>query len=384
MARGRERPLPYSSAMSSDRDATAPSISSTPLTAETPLSELRTTLTPIRAFYVRSHFEVPRLEAATWRLRVGGRVEQPQELSLKDLYDLPGRDVCVTLECAGNGRRAMDPPPPGILWGFGAVGTARFTGVPLVQVLDRVGVGGDATEVVFVGADTGRANSGEIVSFARSLPVEVARHPDTLVAWAMNGRALRAEHGFPARLVVPRWYAMASVKWLVGVEVLDAPFAGHFQKDDYMYVDGEGQQPSRPVTLIRVRAVIGSPADGAEVRAGPVAIAGTAWSGDAPVVRVEVSVDGGAIWSEAELGPAPSPYAAHPWRYRVPLAAGSYSIVARATDGAGHTQPTDPLRNVRGYGNNVPHRVRLFVTSGQASDHSDLKVLRRGSPHVPA
>jgi DMSO/TMAO reductase YedYZ molybdopterin-dependent catalytic subunit len=309
-------------------------------------------------------------------------VDRPIQLGLSDLLALPAREVWMTLECAGNGRRAMHPRPPGLPWGFGAVGTGRFTGVPLSFLLDQAGLRSEAREVVFVGADRGSVESGDTVPYARSLPLHVARHSDTLVALALNGRPLRAAHGFPARLIVPGWYAMASVKWLVGIQVLDTAFDGFFQKDEYVYVE-TGSDPE-PVTLMRVRSVIGTPADGAEVPPGFVEIAGSAWSGHPPVVEVEVSVDSGGSWHKAELGPAPSSNAARPWRYHVRLDAGSYTIMARATDHAGNTQPTDPIWNAHGYGNNVTHRVRLNVTGPSKGDEEDVRVVPRGSRPVPA
>jgi DMSO/TMAO reductase YedYZ molybdopterin-dependent catalytic subunit len=356
----RARTVHFSSVNADDALAPVP-LTSRPLNAETPLPDLTRGLTPSHSFYVRSHFDIPRIDAAAWELAVGGAVESPSRLRLADLRALPARDVWMTLECAGNGRRAMDPLPPGIPWGFGAVGTARFTGIPLGLLLERAGVRSKAREVLFVGEDRGIVRSGDVVPFARSLPLDVARHPDTLLALSMNGRTLRPEHGYPARLIVPGWYAMASVKWLVAIEVLDAPFDGFFQRDDYVYADEQGSSRSTPVSLMRVRSVIGAPPDGAELAPGVVEVAGTAWSGHPPVSRVEVSVDGGTSWREAELGAAPSAYAARSWLYRARLDSGSHSILARATDSAGNVQPTEPIWNVHGYGNNVAHRIQVNV-----------------------
>jgi DMSO/TMAO reductase YedYZ molybdopterin-dependent catalytic subunit len=338
-------------------------ISSQPLNAETPLAALGEPLTPDRSFYIRAHFDVPSLDANSWRLHVRGAGRGELALALSDLTSLSTRDVVVTLECAGNGRRWMEPTPPGLAWGFGAVATARFTGVPLSAVLERARLGSHGREVLFVGADRGTVESGGVAPFARSLPVEVARHPDTILAWEMNGRPLPVEHGFPVRLIVPRWYAMASVKWLVGVEVLDLPFQGYFQKDDYVYADEDGLMA--PVRLMRVRSVIATPSEGADVPPGLVDVAGTAWSGHPPVARVDVSVDGGTSWGRAELGSSPSPYAARPWRIRIPLEPGPQVIMARATDRVGDTQPLEPVSNARGYGNNVIHRVRVNATEAR-------------------
>jgi DMSO/TMAO reductase YedYZ molybdopterin-dependent catalytic subunit len=338
-------------------------ISSQPLNAETPLAALGDPLTPDRSFYIRAHFDVPSLDADGWRLHVRGAGLGELALALSDLTRFSTREVVVTLECAGNGRRWMEPTPPGLAWGFGAVATARFTGVPLSAVLERARLGSHGREVLFVGADRGPVESGGVAPFARSLPVEVARHPDTILAWEMNGRPLPVEHGFPVRLIVPRWYAMASVKWLVGVEVLDHPFQGYFQKNDYVYADEDGL--IAPVRLMRVRSVIATPSEGADVPTGLLDVAGTAWSGHPPVVRVDVNVDGGTSWRRAELGSSPSPYAARPWRIRIPLQPGPRVIMARATDRAGDTQPLEPVSNARGYGNNVVHRVRVNATEAR-------------------
>jgi DMSO/TMAO reductase YedYZ molybdopterin-dependent catalytic subunit len=354
-----------------------------PLNAETPLAALTRPLTPARSFYVRSHFDVPRIVPGGWKLRVVGCVERPTRFGLRELLALPAHEVWTTLECAGNGRRAMRPPPAGLPWGFGAVATGRFSGVPLAMLLDRAGLRSGATEVVFEGADRGAVETRDVVPFARSLPLDVARHPDTLVAHSLNGRALPIEHGFPARLIVPNWYAMASVKWLVEIRAVDTAFEGFFQKDDYVYAETATSTCAEPVSLMRVRAVIGTPADEDEVPPGAVEIAGTAWSGHPPVEVVEVSVDGGRTWDRAKLGPVPSPYAARPWRRTVQLDAGRYTIMARATDHVGNTQPIDPIRNARGYGNNVIQRVRLTVTEASKGRHDDVVIVRRGSRPVP-
>jgi DMSO/TMAO reductase YedYZ molybdopterin-dependent catalytic subunit len=328
-----------------------------PFNAETPLEALLEPLTPAELVYVRNHFDVPEADAERWRLRVGGTVEHPRELSLEELQALPRHDVTLTLECAGNGRKLMDPLPPGVPWGLGAVSTVRFTGTPLSALLERAGLRPGTVEVVFTGADRGEAEPGRTVAFARSLPVEEALHPDTLLAWEMNGQPLPPDHGHPLRLVVPQMYGMASVKWLTRIEAVSHPFDGYYQ-DHYRY-ETPGEEKAPRVTRMRVRALIATPADGAEVE-GSVEVRGIAWSGEAPVTRVEVSCDGGGSWAEAELGTAPSAYVAALWRLRwTPPGPGAYTLLARATDAAGNTQPLDPLPNVRGYGNNSVQRVRV-------------------------
>jgi DMSO/TMAO reductase YedYZ molybdopterin-dependent catalytic subunit len=359
-------------------------VTSRPLNAETPLPALTRPLTPVSSFYVRSHFDIPRIDREGWKLRIDGSVDRPTQLDLRELLALPAHEVWATLECAGNGRQAMRPPPPGLPWGFGAVATGRFSGVSLSVLLDRAGLRSGATEVVFEGADRGAVETGDVVPFARSLPLDVASHPDTLVAHSLNGRPLPFEHGFPARLIVPNWYAMASVKWLVDIRVVDGAFEGFFQKDEYTYAETAASTRPEPVSLMRVRAVIGIPADGDEVPPGAVEIAGTAWSGHSPVEVVEISLDGGGTWGRTQLAPVPSPYAARPWRCTVQLDAGRYTILARATDHAGNTQPIEPIRNARGYGNNVIHRVRVTVTEAPKGREDDVLIVRPRSRPVPA
>ena len=333
-----------------------------PYNAGTPMRALAGPRTPSRSFYVRSHFPVPDLDPETWRLRVEGEVEESLELSLDDLRSLPARSLAVTLECAGNGRRAMDPFPGGTPWVFDAVSTAEFTGTPLYRVLDRAGVSPGATEIVFTGADRGEVEGGREVPFERSLPVAVARDPDVLLAWSMNGEPLPPRHGRPVRLVVPAWYGMASVKWLVRVQASAKPFRGWFQAERYVYRGREGRPDGTPLARKRVRAAIARPVDGETVSEGPVDVEGTAWSGGVAIRRVEVSVDGGARWHEARLGEAAGVHAATPWRWTwEPEATGRHVLVARATDAAGEIQPLEPLWNALGYGNNVVQRVEVEV-----------------------
>ena len=349
--------------MFEDQSALVP-IESNPFNAETPMRALTEPITPTRLFYVRNHFDVPRIDGETWRLTVDGEVERRLQLSLKELQSLPKRTEGVTMECAGNARARMVPIPKGTPFGDGAVGTARFTGTPLSLLLDQVTPLSEAVEVLFVGADKGEAEPGRVEPFARSLPLDAARKSGALLAWAMNDEALLPEHGFPLRLVVPGWYGVASVKWLTEISILQSPFNGYFQREQYVYVGerGGGAPEGAPVTLMRVRSVIGNPSDGMSVAIGPVEIAGTAWSGFGSISKVEVSVDNGRSWTRAELRTALSPHAATPWRFTWnPQSPGRYSLMARATDSAGNVQPLDPVWNEHGLGNNAVHSVRITV-----------------------
>jgi len=208
-----------------------------PLNGETSIPDLLGgVVMPNAHFYVRNHFQIPNLDPTTFRLTVGGLVERPLSLSLRDLHNMRSQSVIVTLECAGNGRTLFDPPIEGEKWNLGAVSTAEWTGVPLVEVLDRAGIRTGAREVLFRGADGGQmeGHSGPI-RFERSLQLDHARDADLLLAYAMNGEPLPIQHGYPVRLVVPSWYAVASVKWLTEIELIDRPFSGYYQVDKYWY-----------------------------------------------------------------------------------------------------------------------------------------------------
>jgi DMSO/TMAO reductase YedYZ molybdopterin-dependent catalytic subunit len=333
------------------------------LNEEAPLRALAEPLTPTADFYQRTNFLVPQIDRATWTLAVHGDVRQPLLLAWDELRGMPARTLTVTLECAGNGRTRMTPLPPGHPWDLGAVSTARFTGVPLRDVLERAGIGGGAVEVAFAGADAGTTETGRFARFERSLPLDAALDPDVLLAWEMNGEPLPPRHGHPLRLVVPGWYGVASVKWLTEIRVLDTPFDGFFQRERYVYRGEAGMADGTPVTRMRVRALVAQPAEGDRLPNAVAAdVRGTAWSGEAPVRRVEVSFDGGATWGDARLGRAESPYAAVPWSVAwTPARPGRYELLARATDEAGNVQPLDPVWNELGYGNNVVHRVNLEV-----------------------
>lgn len=329
-----------------------------PWNAEAPLGALRDACTPIESFYVRNNFAPPALDDRTWRLRIGGAVEREVELDLGALRALEHVDRRVTLECAGNGRLLLDPPAPGTQWELGAAGTALFTGVRLRDVLAQTAVEPGAVECVFTGADSGPAPGHGVVPFQRSLPLDVARADGPLLAWAMNGAPLTRDHGFPVRLVVPGWYAVASVKWLIAIDVLDRPFDGHFQRERYVYRK-EGRTVE-PVTTMRVRSLITSPAAGETVRAGRVRVEGVAWSGAQPIVRVDVALDDGD-WLPAVLDADARPAEPAGWSIDAELEAGRHRLRVRATDASGATQPESADWNELGYGNNAVHVVEVFA-----------------------
>ncbi|MEE9163748.1 MAG: sulfite oxidase [Thermoplasmata archaeon] len=307
--------------------------------------------------YVRNHFEVPKLEILEWALEVGGSVHVPQSLSNRDLRDLPTRVGRMTLECAGNGRKNMEPIPAGTPWGHGAVSIVRFTGTPVSNVLNKAGILKEAAEVVFYGADSGEVEPGRTEPYVRSLPLEVALSPDTILAWEMNGEPLTANHGFPLRLVVPGWYGMASVKWLRRITVSPEKFSGFFQDEQYVYSEENGTPEGAPVRRIRVRSLI---LDSAEKAGGQLEIVGVAWSGEGTISQVEISWDGGRKWREAELVGSSSPFDLQRWRFLWrPSGRGQFKFVSRATDTSGNVQPISDRWNRLGYGNNGLHAFRV-------------------------
>jgi DMSO/TMAO reductase YedYZ molybdopterin-dependent catalytic subunit len=326
-----------------------------PLNCETPLPEQIGILTPTPHFYIRTNFGVPAIDADTWRLEVSGLVERPLSLSLSELRRLPSRSVIVTLECAGNGRSRLDPRVEGEQWELGAVSTGEWTGVPLVEVLNRAGLKPTAREIVFRAADSGTPRGRtDIVRFERSLKLDWATNPDVLLVYAMNGELLPQEHGFPLRIVVPSWYGMASVKWLTRIEAIDGEFDGHYQANNYVFERQEdGRVTKEPLTQERVRAQITQPAPDQKVERGEIVIRGVAWSGQAPIDRVDVQV-GDAEWREARLLDYPIPYTWRRWELITRVdRSGPIVLRARATDANGRTQPDEPEWNRLGYCNNA-------------------------------
>lgn len=312
---------------------------------ESPFAELTDFYTPNERFYVRSHFAVPTIDVSTWRLRVEGAVERPLELSYTDLLALPSRTVDATLECAGNGRRFLNPPTKGVQWGLGAVSNARWTGVSLGAILKKAGVRNGAVEVILEGADSGEPKdppkpTGPI-RFARSLPIAKATHPDVLLAHRMNDAVLPQAHGFPIRTVVPGWYSVASIKWLSRIVVTKEPFHGHFQSVDYAIWQRRFDLPNRvALTQMQVKAQIARPASGETVKAGTTyPIRGWAWTGEAEIAKVEVSTDNGQTWNLAKLTGDKKRATWRAWEYLWNVTVGEANLLARATDTDGNTQP---------------------------------------------
>jgi DMSO/TMAO reductase YedYZ molybdopterin-dependent catalytic subunit len=253
----------------------------------------------------------------------------------------------ATLECAGNNRNLLETKVKGVQWGLGAVGTAEWTGVPLASILDRAKVKGTAIEVVLEGADAGpledpKAPRGN-VRFARSIPLSKA-NDDVLLVHKMNGAELLPEHGFPVRAIVPGWYAVASVKWLQRIIVTDRPFNGYYQTIDYAFWKRDGENAELvPLRHLQVKAEVSRPTSGESVPANsPVRIHGAAWTGEGEIARVEVSTDNGVSWNNAELiKSAPDAWSLWEYTWKTPSEPGRCTIIARATDSLGRSQPHD-------------------------------------------
>ncbi len=332
-----------------------------------PLEALRYDVTPTGLHYLLVHFDIPAVDPATWRLRIGGLVDRAIELSLDELRRRPRRTVPVTLECAGNGRARLAPRPLSNPWLLEAIGTAEWGGTPLAPLLDEAGLRDGAREVVFTGADRG-VQGGIEHDYQRSLTIEHARRPEILLVDEMNGAPLQPQHGFPVRLLVPGWYGMASVKWLRSIEVVAVPFDGYQQATAYHY-RSDADDPGIPVSRIRVRALMVPPGipdfftRRRLVDAGPVLVQGRAWGGVAPIRRVEVGVDG--EWSAASLEPPLGDFAWRGWSYRWQAEPGEHELRCRATDAHGDVQPLESPWNYQGMGNNgiqtVPVTVRTIA-----------------------
>jgi DMSO/TMAO reductase YedYZ molybdopterin-dependent catalytic subunit len=321
-----------------------------PWNAETPRSALQDPLTPNDRFFVRNHFDMPVLDPQRYLLSVGGLVRREQGFTLDQLRRLPQRRVTAVLECAGNGRSRMMPRPPGLPWGDGAVGCSTWEGPALRDLLAEVEPSPEAVEALFGGSDVG-ADEGRLMRFERSLSLAEATREDVIVALRMNGQELSREHGAPARLIVPGWYAVASVKWLVSVRLLNRSFAGWFQGDRYVWDDGS------PLTALRPKTLILRPIDGSRVEAGSAVVKGRAWGG-AGIEEVEIRVDDGQRVS-AVLDAVGDPRGWCAWSAVVELAPGSHTVTARARDAESRWQPLQPVVNRLGYGNNTAHAVRV-------------------------
>jgi DMSO/TMAO reductase YedYZ molybdopterin-dependent catalytic subunit len=356
-------------------EKTAPDMivrSARPEDLEMPPSGFADYITPIDRFFVRTHVAVPTVDPAQWKLDVGGHVASPFALSMEELRRMPAVELVAVLECAGNGRAYYNPPAAGVQWETGAAGNARWRGVRLAEVLKRAGVKDGAVEVLFDGADV---PIGTMADFQRSITLQKALDPNTLLAYEMNGETLPLKHGFPLRVVAPGWASDSWTKWVTSIRVLPQPFEGFWMKNAYRHpaqpVAGGAALPPEamiPVTSLRVKSVIGSPVSGTKPQAGkPMVVSGAAWSGDkGPVIGVEVSLDDGRSWHAARLSGPPTQFGWRLWSIPWTPAATErhYTLLSRARDASGDVQPAVQEWNPSGYQWNVIASADVDVVTG--------------------
>ena len=330
-----------------------------PYNAETPRSHMTNAITPSPSVYVRCNFEVPALPSLDHVISVTGAVKDPFRLTVGELSRMRTSRLICTMECAGNNRAAMLPLPAGEPWSSGAVSTAEWVGVPLLEILERAAPLGGALEVLVEGADKGtRDDESAPFAFARSLPIDAIR-ADVLLAFQMNGAPLSPHHGAPVRLVVPGWYGMASVKWVSQIRVLSKSYAGYFQAKRYVYDTG-GQLA--PVTRMRVKSIVVSPEPDTIVPVGNLSVWGWAWSGEAAIQSVQLSAGAEEPWIDATLEEQSSPHAWVRWHCAIQLKRpGRHVLRCRATDRAGNSQPSVSEWNRFGYGNNSIQPVTVVA-----------------------
>lgn len=338
-----------------------------PLNLESRPENLETFITENNKFYVRNHFPVPELALASWRLKLEGSVERTVDLSYDELLQLPSRTVAFTMECAGNSRIFLNGAK-GLQWATGALGTAQWTGVPLVEVLKLCAVNSDAVDVVFEGADSGipadEPSVKSAINFSRSLSIEEAMNPDVLLAYEMNGEPLSALHGFPVRLIVPGFYGMASVKWLQRIAVTNRRFHGYYQTVDYAFLNSEDADGARqPIKNLQVKSMLIHPRENESIaRDSTYRVCGTAWSAG-EIAKVDISYDEGKSWHAAKLlGQSVS----NCWRFFefdwvAPSQSGKCTLWTRATDAAGNCQPFEHDDNCGSYVINFVTPVHVNV-----------------------
>jgi sulfane dehydrogenase subunit SoxC len=330
-----------------------------------PLEALRHDITPPGLHYLLIHYDIPAVDAETFRLEITGAVERPVTLSLDDLRARSRTAEPITFECAGNGRALLEPRPVSQPWLTEAVGTAEWGGTPLAPLLDEARPSGSAIELLFTGVD--RGVEGDVPqAYERALPIAEAEH--ALLAYEMNGAPLPPQHGFPLRLVVPGWYGMQNVKWLTRITVLEEPFEGYQNAVSYRLYNADGE-PGEPVTRMQPRSLMIPPGvpdfltRERRLEPGRVTLRGRAWSGRAPIERVEVSTDRGASFDAAVLDPPQGPHAWRGWSFDWDAEPGEHELCSRATDAAGNTQPLEPPWNLKGFANNAVARVKVLVAA---------------------
>ncbi len=327
-----------------------------PPNASVPMADLDGSLLTQDRVYMRNSFPVPDPREVTGEIRVLVPGKQARTVTPDELGVLPRAMIDMVLECAGNGRSLMTPVPNGLAWALGGASPIRVSGVRLIDVIGDLA--DEVVDVVFTGADRGEVRPEGPVNYQFSLDAALARSDSPLLVTHIGDQPLAHEHGGPVRLAVPGHYAMKSVKWLTRIVAVTEPFTGHFV-NRYRYIGDHEFEDGTPVGAIQIRSVISHPADGARVPAGMLALAGSAWSGTGRISQVEVSTDSGETWLDAELSPGQGNHAALAWRLEITVSPGRHTVMVRATDSRGSSQPLRPRWNKNGYANNLVHSVRF-------------------------
>ena len=339
---------------------------------ETPVRYFNTTFTPNNAFFVRYHLAViPEVDAASWRLAVGGEsAERPLTLTLDQLRsDFPAVEIAAVCQCSGNRRGLSQPHVPGVQWGNGSMGNAKWKGARLKDILERAGIKKEAVEITLNGADSPVIE--KTPDFVKSIPAWKAVDENSLVAYEMNGEPLPHFNGFPARVIVPGWTSTYWVKHITNIDAIAKPFDGYWVKTAYRIPSGkfpvvqrfltQETEASEPDTEIMVNSLITNITEGQRVSVGkPFEVRGIAYDGGYGIQSVEVSVSGVRGWQTATLGEDAGRFSFRPWRYSVtPRQAGNVTVMTRATNKIGQTQASELIVNPAGYNNNVIQRITL-------------------------
>ena len=359
-------------------------LSPRPVDLEMPVEGFIDEITPTSHFFVRSHTYVPEVKLPDWTLKIDGMVDKPLQFTLPELKKLPHTSLVSVLECAGNGRSFYRPHLAGAQWRFGSAGNALWTGVRLRDLLQQAGLKPAATQLLMDGADV---PLGAMPDFQRTLAVRKAIHPDTLLAWEMNGQPLTAAHGFPLRVIAPGWASDSWVKWLQHIEALDHDFDGFWMKTAYRYpthpvAPGAAVDPKdmAPVEDLKVKSVIAKP--GGWAKPGSILVQGVAWSNTNPVTKVEVSTDAGKTWAQAKLNGRPTKYGFRRWVFDWRAGEGRYTLISRATNAAGETQPLEEEWNPLGYLWNVA-QPRPIVVAKSAPAATATPTTEQASGQTP-
>ncbi|ULT55092.1 sulfite oxidase [Neobacillus drentensis] len=335
-----------------------------PENQETPIQFLDGEIVDAPLFYRRNHFSYPPFTSSFYFLPIEGLVYTPKTFSLQEIYSMPSKTIKVVLECSGDKRELFQPKVFGEQWEKGAISQGIWKGVSLRTLLKSTGLLPTAKEIVFEGYDFGeRPDSNQIFRFARSLPIEKALDPDTIIAYEYNDHPIPFKHGFPLRLIVPGWYAMASVKWIKKITVIDKEFNGPFQAVDYVYYPNkENDHGKFPVSTIHVNSTIQYPLNRQLLHTGLYQIKGIAWTGKGIITKVELSLDGGQTWNICQLPTKSEKYSWVPWYFKwKALKKGEYTIKSKATDSEGNVQLSEPFWNRKGYGYNAIDTIEVNV-----------------------